>query len=417
MGALTLRDIVDVEVLQEVQDRFADATGFAVIIGDEQGNPITRPSNFTSFCSYIRSCPEGLRRCILSDERVGILAAKKGRPVIHRCHSGLVDLAAPIIHNEKYLGAVLCGQVLMTGHEEEQLQNVYQNISELPLDQGKLKRYLQQITRQDEKKVNAIIELLFMTANYIVKMIVAHIAQQELNERTKQLMEELRIRSELEKMLQDIELQMLQSQMNPHFLFNTLNTISRLAYLEGAEKTQDVTYSLSRILRYSLRKINKLIPVKEEIEYIRHYFFIQQTRYREMLYFECKLDPGIERIHIPFMTLQPLIENAIVHGFEPEGKAMMVRVSGRYEEDKILFEVEDNGKGMQDIRLEDMLSTIQRHAVGHTTGIGIYNIHRRLQCQFGEQYGITGMENGIGKGVKVTITLPRGDLYEPINCG
>ncbi|WP_246615684.1 PocR ligand-binding domain-containing protein [Aneurinibacillus thermoaerophilus] len=202
MGALTLRDIVDVEVLQEVQDRFADATGFAVIIGDEQGNPITRPSNFTSFCSYIRSCPEGLRRCILSDERVGILVAKKGRPVIHRCHSGLVDLAAPIIHNEKYLGAVLCGQVLMAGHEEEQLQNVYQNISELP-----------------------------------------------------------------------------------------------------------------------------------------------------------------------------------------EGKAMMVRVLGRYEEDKILFEVEDNGKGMPDIRLEDMLSTIQRHAVGHTTGIGIYNIHRRLQCQFGEQCG------------------------------
>ncbi|QYY44459.1 AraC family transcriptional regulator [Aneurinibacillus thermoaerophilus] len=71
----------------------------------------------------------------------------------------------------------------------------------------------------------------------------------------------------------------------------------------------------------------------------------------------------------------------------PEGKAMMVRVLGRYEEDKILFEVEDNGKGMPDIRLEDMLSTIQRHAVGHTTGIGIYNIHRRLQCQFGEQCG------------------------------
>jgi two-component system LytT family sensor kinase len=408
MAALTFRDIVDMEVLQEIQDRFSDATGLAVIIGDERGHPITTPSNFTSFCSYIRSSPEGLRRCILSDERVGILAAKNGKPVIHRCHSGLVDLAAPIIHNNQYLGAVLCGQVLMTENEEEQVEAVWNSVRELPLDKRKLYQYFQRITRKDEKKISAIAELLFITANYIVKMIAAHLTQMELNEEKQKRAEELRVRSEIEKTLREVELKMLQSQMNPHFLFNTLNTISRLAYLEGAEKTQEITYSLAKILRYSLRKADKLVSLEEEMEYIRHYLFIQQTRYRDRIRFACSLKPGIEKIRIPLLTLQPLIENAIVHGFEPEGKPMLIQVSGLNCHDVILLEVKDNGKGMRSVSLHDILSEASPNVEGHTTGIGMYNIHRRLQHHFGREYGITGIESCPGNGVKVTITLPGG---------
>lgn len=418
MAVLTLHDFVDVGVLQEVQDRFADATGLAVIIGDEKGRPITEPSNFTSFCSYIRSCPEGLARCILSDERVGILAAKDARPVIHRCHSGLVDLAAPIIHNGQYLGAVLCGQVVMDENEAEQLEMIYGNVRDLPLDRSELFKCLQQVARQDEKKVSAVAELLFITANYIIKMIAAQIAQQELHQKTQKLMEELHVRTELEKTLQDIELKMLQSQMNPHFLFNALNTVSRLAYLEGAEKTQEVTCSLSRILRYNLRKIDKLVPLEEELEYIRHYLFIQQTRYRDRLHFECFVDPKLERLPIPLLTLQPLIENAIVHGFESEGKRMTIRVRGEIFGHDVRFTVEDNGRGMPDIPLADMLLEAQRERrAGHTTNIGLYNIHRRLQYQFGAGYGITEMKGRLGKGVTITITLPGGKLYESVDCG
>ncbi|GEN36555.1 MULTISPECIES: sensor histidine kinase [Aneurinibacillus] len=417
MASLTLRDIVDVEVLQEVQDRFSDATGLAVIIGDEQGRPITVPSNFTSFCTYIRSCPEGLSRCILSDEKVGIMAAQEERPVIHRCHSGLVDLAAPIIHDGRYLGAILCGQVLITENEAEQLAAIHRSVSGLPLDQTKLAESLRQVARQDKKKVSAIAELLFLTANYIIKMIAEQVAQQELNEKTQKLVEELRVRAELEKTLQDIELKMLQSQMNPHFLFNTLNTISRLAYLEGAEKTQEITYSLSRILRYNLRKIDKLVPLEEELEYIHHYLFIQKTRYRDRLRFECDIDPELERMPIPLLTLQPLIENAIVHGFEPEGKPMTIRVRGEYAKGTVRFTVEDNGQGMPPARLRDMLSTVHGRDTGHTTGIGLYNIHRRLQYEFGPNYGITGMKSEPGKGVSITITLPGGKLYESADCG
>ncbi|MFT9848203.1 sensor histidine kinase [Aneurinibacillus sp. REN35] len=417
MAALTLRNMIDVRMLQEVQDRFSDATGLAMIIGDESGRPITAPSNFTSFCSYIRSCPEGLSRCILSDERVGILAAKEKRPVIHRCHSGLVDLAAPLVYEDKYLGAVLCGQVIMTDHEAEQLEAVSSKVSELPLDKDKLFGYLQQVSRQDEKKVSAAAELLFMTANYIVKTIAEQIAQQELTEKTQKLMEELRMRTELEKTLQDIELRMLHSQMNPHFLFNTLNTISRLAYLEGAEKTQEITYSLSRILRYNLRKIDKLVPLEEEMAYIRHYLFIQQTRYRDRIAFESRITPEAEHISIPLLTLQPLIENAIVHGFEPEGKPINIRLSGETDGKVCCFTVEDNGRGMPASKLADMLSNVRRRGTGHTTGIGLYNIHRRLQYQFGMEYGITNMKSASGKGMAITITLPGGKPHESVDCG
>lgn len=417
MTALTLRNMVDVEVLQEIQNRFSDATGLAVIIGDEQGRPITTPSNFTSFCTYIRSCSEGYTRCIFSDEKVGILAAQEKRPIIHRCHSGLVDLAAPIVYNDQYLGSILCGQVLMTEQEAEQVGAVMNRVGDLPLDEATLLTFLQQVSRQDEKKISAIAELLFITANYIIKMIATHSMQQELTEKTNKLMEEFRLRAELEKTLQNVELKMLQSQMNPHFLFNTLNAISRLAYVEGAEQTQEVTYSLSRILRYNLRKIGKLVPLEEELEYIHHYLFIQKTRYRDRLRFQSYIDPELERMMIPLLTLQPLIENAIIHGFEPEGKPMVIRVKGKHTGAAVCFTIEDNGQGIPADRFTEIMAIVRGESRDHTTGIGLYNIHRRLRYEFGGDYGITDIESELGNGVKITLTLPGGKLDESADCG
>lgn len=405
MTMLTLRSIVDVEALQGIQNRFADATGLAVVVTDEHGVPVTNPSNFTQFCSYIRAGSEtGLHRCMLSDERVGKLAASEGRPIIHRCHSGLVDLAAPIILHDHYLGAVLCGQVLLEDEDRGQLAQIRALTETLPLDQEQLEQYFLQIEFTNQKRVQAAAEMLFLVANYIVKMGATHIAQQELHEKSQRLMEEHRHRAQLEKTLQETQLRVLQSQINPHFLFNTLNTIARLAYLEKAEHTQNVTYSLAKILRYSLRNIEQLVTLKEELEHVRNYLNIQQSRFRDRILFEEQLAFDSAQIKLPILCVHTIIENAIVHGFEPQAGTMKLSLRGYQEDDRFVLEVVDNGVGMSPGQLAAIFAEGEP-AEGEHAGIGLKNVHKRLQHIFGEASGITAIESAPGAGTMVRMTI------------
>lgn len=411
MTTLTLRSIVNVEALQEIQNRFADATGLAVVIADEHGVPVTNPSNFMQFCSYIREgSEEGLRRCMLSDDRVGKMAASKEKPVIHRCHSGLVDLAAPIILNEQYLGSVLCGQVLLEETDREHLGNIRAFTQTLSVDQEQLDHYFQQIEFMSQKRVQAAAEMLFLVANYIVKMGATHIAQKELHEKNQKLMEEHKHRAQLEKALQETQLRVLQSQINPHFLFNALNTIARLAYLEKADNTQNVTYSLAKILRYSLRNIEQLVTLREELEHVRNYLYIQQSRFRDRILFEEQLDFNSEQIRLPILCVHTIIENSILHGFEPQAGTMVLSLRGYRERDFFILEVADNGVGMS----AELLATIfaeREPTKGEHAGIGLKNVHKRLQHIFGESCGITAIESkpGVGTMVRMTVTAREGE--------
>ncbi|CAH0345181.1 PocR ligand-binding domain-containing protein [Bacillus sp. CECT 9360] len=406
MTIFTLRNIVNVEVLQEIQERFSDATGFAVIIADEQGIPVTRPSNFTNFCTQIRLSEQGSQCCIASDRKVGLNAAEQGKPVIHYCHSGLIDIAASIVLDGRHLGSVLCGQVLLQGHDEERLEQIREKSKQLPIDQELLQLYFEKIKFISQKQIEAAAQMLQMVANYIIKVGANYLAQEELHEKNQKLMEELQNRVELEKLLQETQLKVLQSQINPHFLFNTLNTIARLAYLENAEQTQNVTYSLAKIMRYSLRNTDGMVTLKEELDYITHYLNIQQNRFHNRICFEQEIEADVEAIKIPIFTIQPIIENAIIHGFEPQDSKVDIKISGSLKENKVFIEVSDTGEGIPEERLSTILSGGRTTKNSHTTGMGMTNVHKRLQHYFGIEYGITGIESKIGVGTVVQITIP-----------
>jgi two-component system, LytTR family, sensor kinase len=401
-----LRELVDVEILQEIQDKFASAADIAVLICDGDGVPLTANSNFTSFCTYIRSSPEGLRRCILSDERVGYRAAETKRPIIHRCHAGLIDFAAPIILRNQYLGAVLCGQVLVEDHEMDSMADMRMELSQLLLDQNELLSRFEMLERKSKKRVEDIAELLFITANYIVKIGDANLAKAELAQKTEKLMEEFQVRAQLEKTLKETQLKALQSQVNPHFLFNTLNTISRIAYLEQAEQTQNVTYILGKILRYSLRNIEQLVSIKEEIEHVSHYLTIQRTRYRDKITVDMDIDNELESYHIPIFTIQPIVENAIIHGFEPIGEPITIKIAIFKENSRIVLTVDDDGAGFPNgaSLAQDKKST------GHTSGIGLNNVDNRIKHSFGEEWGIKKLEKGEKGGTRVRVEFPMSEF-------
>ena len=418
MTTYTLNHLVNVEVLQEIQDRFAAAVGLGVIIANEHGEPITTPSNFTNFCSKMRSSKDGQQCCVFSDRYLGIKAVQQGKPVVHYCHAGLIDLAAPIILNGKHLGSVLCGQVLIEPQDEKQLHHMREQFKQLPVEQKLLAQYLAEIEFTNQKQIDSTLQMLQLIADYIVKISSSTIVEEELNEKHTKLMKELEEHTELKSLLQEMQLKVLQSQINPHFLFNTLNTISRIAYLEKAEQTQNVTYSLAKIMRYSLRNTTEPVTLKEELDYIRSYLTIQQSRFRNLIEYEELLELDASEIKVPILSIQPIIENAIIHGLEPQSGDKKIRFHGFLEEGNVILEISDTGVGISEERIAAIFSHAEMKRNSHTTGIGMDNVQKRMKYYFGEEYGISVIKSEAGAGTTVRIVLPfQGvDVLESSDC-
>lgn len=396
-----LREIVEVPRLQEVVDKFSKATGLAAIVTDVDGVPITRPSNFSRFCELVRSTDEGLIGCYRSDGLGGKEACEQRNLSLYPCHCGLIDMAAPLILEGVYWGAVLCGQVLLeepSGEKIEQLRNLARRFG---VDEDKMELAFRQIEVVSETRIRAAGELLQIVANYIVEMSVSNLVHREL---TEQLKESAR----KERVMHRLELRALQSQINPHFLFNTLNVTSRLALIEGASQTEKMINAIARLLRYSLRNIDRLIPLREAIEFIENYLYIQKTRYGDQIDFQIVAGPDALKVMIPVMTLQPVVENAIVHGLEPKEDGGSISITVKTVGDRVCIEVKDTGLGMDVNNISQVLEG-SRTGQGHTTGLGLSNVHRRLQHCFGENYGLE-IHSTPGKGTTVLVWIPAREL-------
>ncbi len=204
---------------------------------------------------------------------------------------------------------------------------------------------------------------------------------------------------EQSKLLTKAELRILQSQMNPHFLFNTLNTISILCRVNPSA-AREVTRELAKYYRQNLRKNNEeLIDIYKELEHVKSYLSIEKVRFNNKLNVEYRIDRDLECL-IPPLTIQPLVENAVIHGILPkdEGGTIVIRAENHGE--KCCIVVEDNGVGMDETTLKKFLN------MEFTDSIGVYNVRERLRHIFGEDHRYT-ITSKRGAGTSVTIVLPR----------
>ncbi|WP_090736537.1 sensor histidine kinase [Paenibacillus sp. Mc5Re-14] len=210
---------------------------------------------------------------------------------------------------------------------------------------------------------------------------------------------------EMRRLVKELELLALQNQINPHFLFNTLNVLSKLAILEGAEKTSDLIVSLSNLLRYSLQKLDKPVTLQEELDHINEYVTIQQARFRDRIRFDLHFDASVLQQQIPALTIQPFIENAFLHGVaDMENGAIITLTLSRAGED-VQIEISDNGKGMTE---ETRLSVLRLEGGAESsssTGLGMQNVFRRLQL-FYEKEGMVEIRSHTGLGTTITIRIP-----------
>lgn len=229
------------------------------------------------------------------------------------------------------------------------------------------------------------------------------------------LISEIQLKAQLESelqsnklLLQESQLRSLQSQINPHFLFNTLDTLSKKAYLEGSEETSDLIASVARLLRYNLKRLDRPVTLYEEIKVLREYMAIQKTRFIERLRFQQEIDESCLFVQIPGLTLQPIIENAVIHAVEPleEGSTIVLRI--RDDGDYVIVEIEDQGLGMLEEQIKQILEerVVTHLEEGHSTGIGFNNVIRRLRLFYSRE-DVIDIDSIEGQGTVVRLKLPK----------
>ncbi|MDO5135608.1 MAG: sensor histidine kinase [Eubacteriales bacterium] len=199
------------------------------------------------------------------------------------------------------------------------------------------------------------------------------------------------------------ELKALQSQINPHFLYNTLDSIIWMAEGKKNEEVVLMTASLARLLRQSITNEDEVVSIGNEVEYARSYLTIQKMRYKDKLEFQIDVDPAVLHVPIVKLVLQPIIENAIYHGLKYKDTIGLLQVRGGFVGNEVVLEVEDNGVGMDPEVLEHIF---EKHKVNYrSNGVGVYNVQKRLKLYYGSEYGIT-YKSVKGQGTVAAITIP-----------
>ena len=198
------------------------------------------------------------------------------------------------------------------------------------------------------------------------------------------------------KYLREYEINALYSQINPHFLYNTLDTIIWMAEFQDTEKVISITKALSNFFRISLSNGKEKIPLKEEINHIKEYLYIQKQRYEDKLEYKISIQEELENIEVPKIILQPFVENAIYHGIKNLDTTGIISIYSQIIENKIELIIEDNGIGFE---------AAKKQALMKMGGVGIKNVNKRIQYYYGNEYGAK-IDSSFKAGARIIITLP-----------
>lgn len=259
---------------------------------------------------------------------------------------------------------------------------------------------LMEINTGDEVEVlsKAFNKMIMSIREFIEKLRQSMIVESQMKEN------ELK----MENYLKDAKLKYLQAQVNPHFLFNTLNAGMQLAMMEEAEQTYTFIGNMAEFFRYSIAKVNQDADLEDELNLVDHYIYILNVRFSGEIHYEKEVDEVYLKVRVPRMIIQPIVENVFQYGIrdiEWEG-SIHLRVYGV--KDHIHIEVQDNGRGMTKERIQEVLQgTVKRdESRKDSNGIGLENVMSRLRLFYGTDEVMTIESEGINKGTKVILIIP-----------
>ncbi len=225
----------------------------------------------------------------------------------------------------------------------------------------------------------------------------------EMSAHVSDLMEN-RIRDEQEKM--NLEIKMLQAQINPHFLYNTLDSIKWIATMQHSAGIVRVVSALSSLLKNMAKGFNEKVTVRQELDFLDNYVTIEKIRYIELFDVDITVeDPALYDAGIIKLTLQPLVENSIFSGIEPSGKPGLIQIHIYSREQVLYISIRDNGVGISKENINRMLTDTSRVTKHYMSGIGLPNVDRRIKLVYGQEYGLA-IDSEVGVYTCVTVSLP-----------
>ncbi|MBR5157118.1 MAG: histidine kinase [Clostridia bacterium] len=213
----------------------------------------------------------------------------------------------------------------------------------------------------------------------------------------------LKVSQRLGEQKKEAEFKMLQSQINPHYLYNALDSMTWMALRKGDDDIADMAEALADSFRYSAKTSEMMIEINNELLFIENYIKLQEKCHKRSFNLDIYIEEGLENVKIQKFMIQPLVENAVVHGLSRENKSLAIKISVKQENDFIKIYTEDNGKGYDAELLNKYIAGDK--TVFQTEKIGIMNIHNRLQIKYGEQAGLYYQSNECG-GLTAVIAIP-----------
>ncbi|MDF2988449.1 MAG: sensor histidine kinase, partial [Eubacterium sp.] len=215
-----------------------------------------------------------------------------------------------------------------------------------------------------------------------------------------------------QKLLQkDAELKLLQSKINPHFIYNIFDNMNWLIQLERYQELEVLVDSVSDYFKKSLNAGRDFITVSDTLEQLKSYVQIQLIRFKNRFTCQFDFDDEILDINIPNFMLQPLLENAICHGIEPKAEESHIQIKGIRIEERIFFTVEDDGVGIDPERIQNIITFLESNQPESDNYFALANINKRIKLYYGEEFGLT-VRSTRGMGTKVTVIIPAKEIAE-----
>lgn len=360
-----------------------------LFLADTNGDILLEFIPSPDFCTNV--CQEKCNH-LCTDYKKHLTNGKEGNFVC--CH-GLENILYPITMNNEIVGYIggmraysqdteyqkymIDIQSLMKLHNQD-LETIAKSIASLKIIEENKKKIHEQLCGHIAKNISLD---LSETASHANQDVARLSIEKEM----------------LEKKINDLEAKNMSLVVNPHFLFNTLNCIARIAYFEHSHTTEELIYCLSDLLRYNLKQENQLHTIASEIDNIEKYLHIQKVRFKNRLEYVIDIPDDIKSSRIPNMVIQPIVENALIHAITPKRDGGKIGIYAEKFSHKIVISIVDNGNGFS----KDALDTIRNSE--NKSGLGFRSTDKRLKQYYGEDFGLEIIKSDYS-GSTITITLP-----------
>lgn len=361
----------------------------SLFLADTNGDILLEFIPSPEFCTHVcrkrgaRVCPDYSCRFKPGDE---------GRFV---CRYGLENTLIPITNGEETLGYIGGMQVYLPDTEYQKYMIDVQSLQdENSPELESIAKSLASLKTVEYNKIQVHEQLCSHIAKNISLDLAESINQADPDVARLSIEKEI-----LEKKIIDLEAKNMSLVINPHFLFNTLNCIARIAYFEQSHTTEELIYCLSDLLRYNLKQEDQLHTIGSELDNIEKYLYIQKVRFKNRLEYEINIPENIKSYRIPNMVIQPIVENALIHGITPKRDGGKISILAEESDNKIVISIIDNGNGFSKEVLEKI------HQSDKNSGLGFRSTDNRLKKYYGEGFGLSIVKSDFS-GSTITITIP-----------